>query len=46
MEKNGHKFNDDNWVVKSNEGHGFRKEENRLELYEKMDEFLAKHLNP
>ncbi|MDJ0656807.1 MAG: S9 family peptidase [Xanthomonadales bacterium] len=46
MEKNGVKFNDDNWVVKGNEGHGFRKEENRLELYEKMEKFLAKHLNP
>lgn len=34
------------WLVKSNEGHGFRKEENILELYRKMDEFLAKHLPP
>ena len=31
-------------LIKSREGHGFRKEENRLELYEMMDEFLKKHL--
>ena len=32
------------WFVKGNEGHGFRKEKNRLELYHKIDDFLAKHL--
>ena len=32
------------WMVKANEGHGFAKEENRLELYQRMDEFLATHL--
>ena len=32
------------WLVKSNEGHGFQKEENRLELYSMMEEFLAKNL--
>ena len=32
------------WFVKANEGHGFRKEDNRLELYRKVDEFLAKNL--
>ena len=32
------------WFVKGNEGHGFRKEDNRLELYRKVDEFLAKNL--
>lgn len=32
------------WLVKRNEGHGFQKQENILELYRRMDEFLAKHL--
>ena len=32
------------WLVKNNEGHGFRKEENRLELYKTMEDFLAQHL--
>lgn len=32
------------WMVKANEGHGFQKEENRLELYRRMDKFLEKHL--
>ena len=32
------------WLVKSNEGHGFRKEENRLELYKTMETFLSQHL--
>ncbi len=32
------------WLVKNNEGHGFRKEENRIELYTQMEKFFAKHL--
>ena len=32
------------WLVKGNEGHGFSKEDNRIELYTKMDSFLAEHL--
>lgn len=32
------------WLVKANEGHGFRKEKNRLELYRKIDKFLSKNL--
>lgn len=32
------------WMMKENEGHGFRKEENRIELYKEIDAFLAKHL--
>lgn len=32
------------WLVKSNEGHGFQKQENVLELYSRIDEFLASHL--
>jgi dipeptidyl aminopeptidase/acylaminoacyl peptidase len=31
-------------LVKDAEGHGFYKEENRIELYEKMEAFLAKHI--
>ena len=33
------------YLVKENEGHGFRNEENRLEFYRKMEKFLEKH-NP
>ncbi|MGV6827343.1 MAG: S9 family peptidase [bacterium] len=32
------------WLMKKKEGHGFYKEENRLEAYTMMDEFLAKYL--
>ena len=32
------------YIVKDNEGHGFGNEENRFELYEAMERFLAKHL--
>ncbi len=32
------------YLVKDNEGHGFRNEENRLEFYEAMDAFLAAHI--
>ena len=32
------------WLVKGNEGHGFSKEENRIELYKTMDSFLATNL--
>lgn len=34
------------YMVKDNEGHGFRNEENRFEFYEAMEQFLAKHLQP
>jgi dipeptidyl aminopeptidase/acylaminoacyl peptidase len=44
LEDRGITLNDDEWIMKKNEGHGFRKEENRIELYEKMEKFLAKHL--
>jgi dipeptidyl aminopeptidase/acylaminoacyl peptidase len=37
-------LSDDEWIMKTNEGHGFRKEENRIELYQKMEKFLSKHL--
>ena len=32
------------YILKENEGHGFRNEENRFEFYQKMDDFLSKHL--
>jgi dipeptidyl aminopeptidase/acylaminoacyl peptidase len=32
------------YMVKENEGHGFRNEENRFEFYRAMEEFLATHL--
>jgi dipeptidyl aminopeptidase/acylaminoacyl peptidase len=32
------------YMVKDNEGHGFRNEENRFEFYEAMEKFLDKHL--
>ncbi|WP_456375639.1 S9 family peptidase [Thiolapillus sp.] len=31
-------------LIKKKEGHGFRREENKLELYRMMDEFLKKNL--
>ena len=34
------------WVVKKDEGHGFRKPKNKIELYTKMDEFLAPFRDP
>ncbi len=34
------------YLVKDNEGHGFRNEENRFEFYEAMEGFLARHLRP
>ena len=32
------------YILKENEGHGFRNEENRFEFYEAMERFLEKHL--
>ncbi len=32
------------YMVKDNEGHGFRNEENRFDFYRAMERFLAKHL--
>ncbi len=31
-------------MVKENEGHGFRNEENRFDFYRAMEKFLGKHL--
>lgn len=33
------------YMVKDNEGHGFRLEENRMDFYRAMEKFLHKHLN-
>jgi len=33
-----------NYMLKENEGHGFRNVENRLEFYREMEKFLARHL--
>ncbi len=32
------------YMVKENEGHGFRNEENRFEFYQAMESFLKKHI--
>lgn len=32
------------YIVKDNEGHGFRNEENRFDFYREMERFLSKHL--
>lgn len=32
------------YMVKENEGHGFRNEENRFDFYRAMEKFLARHL--
>jgi dipeptidyl aminopeptidase/acylaminoacyl peptidase len=32
------------YMVKNNEGHGFRNEENRFDFYRAMEQFLAEHL--
>jgi dipeptidyl aminopeptidase/acylaminoacyl peptidase len=34
------------YIVKDNEGHGFRNEENQYEFYGAMESFLGKHLKP
>lgn len=33
------------YMVKDNEGHGFRNEENRFDFYRAMEKFLGEHLN-
>ena len=40
------KYNVDyKYIIKGDEGHGFRNETANLELYKDYEEFLAKHLN-
>lgn len=41
LEKRNHPLE---WLAKSNEGHGFYQEKNRLELYERVVAFLDKHI--
>jgi precorrin-6B methylase 1/dienelactone hydrolase len=40
-----HREVDVKYIVKENEGHGFRNEENRFDFYREMEQFLAKHLD-
>jgi dipeptidyl aminopeptidase/acylaminoacyl peptidase len=44
LENRGIVLSDDEWIMKENEGHGFSKEENKIELYSKMERFLDKYL--
>lgn len=32
------------YIIKDDEGHGFKKEENRIEYYQEVEKFLAKHI--
>ncbi|MDX1572015.1 MAG: S9 family peptidase, partial [Xanthomonadales bacterium] len=41
MEEHGKPYE---WMVKNDEGHGFAKQENRIELYTAMAEFFDKHI--
>lgn len=34
------------YMVKDNEGHGFRNEENQFEFYEAMEKFFTTHMPP
>tara|TARA_B110000008_G_scaffold252935_1_gene267874 strand:+ start:183 stop:2171 length:1989 start_codon:yes stop_codon:yes gene_type:complete len=44
--KNGKKEGEDFfWMVKGDEGHGFQKPENNLELYSELEKFYATYLN-
>jgi dipeptidyl aminopeptidase/acylaminoacyl peptidase len=44
LKDRGIELSDDEWIMKENEGHGFKKQENKIELYTKMEKFLAKYL--
>jgi len=44
LEARGVKLSDDEWIMKQDEGHGFRNEKNKFELYKKIEKFLAKNL--
>ena len=44
--KNGKKEGEDFWwMMKADEGHGFRLEENKMELYSELDDFFGRYLN-
>jgi dipeptidyl aminopeptidase/acylaminoacyl peptidase len=32
-------------MMKADEGHGFRLEENKVELYSELDDFFSRYLN-
>ena len=32
------------WMVKTDEGHGFYKEANKMELYSELEEFFGRYL--
>ena len=47
LEKAGKEEGRDYWtIVKKDEGHGFRKFENQMEFYGRMEEFLARYIGP
>ena len=45
LEKNGKKEGEDFWwLVKGDEGHGFYKEANKIELYTELENFFGRYL--
>ena len=45
LEKNGKVEGKDFWwMVKTDEGHGFYKEANKMELYSELEEFFGRYL--
>ena len=45
LEKNGKVEGEDFWwMVKTDEGHGFYKEANKMELYSELEEFFGRYL--
>ena len=46
LKKNGKKEGEDYfWMVKGDEGHGFQKPSNNLELYTELEKFYATYLD-
>ncbi len=43
LQKHGKKYE---WVVYKDEGHGFLRQENRIDYYKRMEKFLAENLGP
>ena len=45
LEKNGKEEGKDFWwLIKTDEGHGFHKEANKIELYSELEEFFGRYL--
>ena len=45
LEKNGKKLGEDYWwLVKGDEGHGFVKEANNMELYTELEKFFGRYI--